>query len=89
MRGVAIAARTELAIQTARDLFELGLVDGIVPEPLGGAHNDTAAMAQTLKTHLIENLKQVQALSPAERLRTRYEKFRHFGAVSEREEAAA
>jgi acetyl-CoA carboxylase carboxyl transferase subunit alpha len=87
-RSAAARAAEALKI-TARHLFELGLVDGIIPEPLGGAHNDVPAMAQTLKTHLIDNLKQVQALTPAERLRTRYEKFRHFGAVSEREQAAA
>jgi acetyl-CoA carboxylase carboxyl transferase subunit alpha len=87
-RSAAARAAEALKI-TARHLLELGLVDGIIPEPLGGAHNDVPAMAQTLKTHLLENLKQVQALSPAERLRTRYEKFRHFGAVSEREQAAA
>src|SRR5438552_17948794 len=34
---------------TARDLHELGLIDEIIPEPLGGPHNDPSAMAHTLK----------------------------------------
>src|SRR5881396_3244636 len=44
---------------TAQDLHDLGLVDEIIPEPLGGAHNDPAATAQTLKQHLLKHLKQL------------------------------
>jgi acetyl-CoA carboxylase carboxyl transferase subunit alpha len=87
-RSAASKAAEALRI-TARHLLDLGLVDGIIPEPLGGAHNDLLAMALTLKTSLLEHLSQVQALSPSERLRLRYDKFRHFGAVSEGEQAAA
>src|SRR5262245_57605889 len=41
---------------TAKDLFELGLVDQIIAEPLGGAHNDPETTAQTLKQHLLRHL---------------------------------
>jgi acetyl-CoA carboxylase carboxyl transferase subunit alpha len=87
-RSAASRAAEALKI-TAKDLFDLGLVDGIIPEPLGGAHNDLVAMAQTLKSHLARHLAEIQALTPSDRLRLRYEKFRRFGAVTEAEQAAA
>src|SRR5258706_9280217 len=61
-RAAAPQAAGALKI-TARDLLSLGLVDGVIPEPLGGAHNDLPATAETLKTHLLENLRQLLALS--------------------------
>lgn len=87
-RSAAARAAEALKI-TAKHLLELGLVDEIVPEPLGGAHNDVPAMAQVFKTTLLKNLAEVQALTPAERLKQRYAKFRRYGAVTEREAAAA
>ena len=87
-RSAASRAAEALKI-TAKDLSELGLVDAVVPEPLGGAHNDLPGMAQTLREHLVKHLNEVVALGPTERLRIRYEKFRRYGAVSEREPAAA
>jgi len=87
-RSAAARAAEALKI-TAWQLRELGLVDGILPEPLGGAHNDLAGVAQTLKTHLVQHLKEILALASADRLRLRYQKFRNFGAVAEREQAAA
>ncbi|NDB74259.1 MAG: hypothetical protein EB141_01195, partial [Verrucomicrobia bacterium] len=68
---------------TAKDLLELGLVDEVVPEPLGGAHNDLTTTAATLQKHLLKNLAQLDALSTGERLRQRYGKFRHFGHFNE------
>src|SRR5208282_6947187 len=54
-RDRANAAKAAEALRiTAKDLFELKLVDEIVPEPLGGAHNDPAATGETLKTHLLK-----------------------------------
>jgi len=53
---------------TAKDLLELKLVDEVVPEPLGGAHTDIAGVAETLKTHLLKHLAEIQALSVTEHL---------------------
>ena len=64
-------------------------MDEIIPEPLGGAHNDPAATAQTLKQHLLKHLKQLQRLCPADRLKLRYQKFRAFGQFLEPRPAAA
>src|SRR5271163_3206479 len=66
-RSAAPKAAEALKI-TAKDLRELGWVDEIVPEPLGGAHNDPAATAETLKKHLLGQLNQLEQLSPAERM---------------------
>ncbi len=72
----AAAAKAAAALKiTAKDLLELNLADEIVPEPLGGAHNDLPATAATLKQHLLANLEQLR--SPRPRIaQTRYAKFR-------------
>ena len=87
-RAAAAKAAEALKI-TARDLHELGLLDEIIPEPLGGAHNDPSATAHTLKQHLLKHLKQLQKLSAAERLKKRYDKFRAQGHYLEKQPAAA
>jgi acetyl-CoA carboxylase carboxyl transferase subunit alpha len=85
----AVAKAAEALKITARHLFELGLVDEIVPEPLGGAHADREVMAQTLHQHLLKHLDQLLALSPADRLKQRYAKFRAFGRFTEKRPVAA
>jgi acetyl-CoA carboxylase carboxyl transferase subunit alpha len=87
-RSAAAKAAEALKI-TARHLLELGLVDEVVPEPLGGAHTDPEAMAQTLQACLLKHLAQLQALPPADRLKQRYAKFRAFGHFSEQQPVAA
>lgn len=64
---------------TAEDLLQLGVVDRIVPEPEGGAHNDWDAMAATLKVMLSEALAKSESLDTAARTKARYEKFRKMG----------
>ena len=68
---------------TAQRLKTLGLVDKIIHEPLGGAHRDYAAMAQSLKKSLQDALKQVSGLSTAELLATRYERLMSYGRYKE------
>ena len=87
-RSAAARAAEALKI-TAKHLFELGLVDGIIPEPLGGAHNDLPGMSQTFRTVVQKHLAEIQALPTSERMRLRYDKFRRFGSVSQKEQAAA
>jgi acetyl-CoA carboxylase carboxyl transferase subunit alpha len=64
---------------TAPDLLELKLIDGIVPEPEGGAHIDHAAAAKLLEPVLSHALDELSQLSPGELLDQRYDKFRHMG----------
>ncbi len=87
-RSAAPKAAEALKI-TARNLLELNLVDEVIPEPLGGAHNDRAATAETLKKHLLSQLKTLEQLSPAERMKQRYARFRSHGQVLEKQPAAA
>src|SRR5690348_14939001 len=72
---------------SAKDLLELGLVDEIVPEPLGGAHHDAALAARTLKARLLKSLEQLKATSSSDRLKARYQKFRAYGKYKEKNEA--
>jgi acetyl-CoA carboxylase carboxyl transferase subunit alpha len=81
-RAAAAKAAEALKI-TAKHLHELGLVDEIVPEPLGGAHTDTAKMSVTLRESLLRNLEELMAMPKAARLETRYQKFRNFGHFNE------
>ncbi len=64
---------------TSKDLLELGLVDRIVPEPVGGAHTAHRQAAQILNKYLVEALERLEELSPPERLEARYQKFRRMG----------
>ena len=66
----------------AQDLQELGLVDEILPEPEGGAHNDPEAMASTLGQTLERQLDELLAVDIDVLLERRYEKFRGMGAVA-------
>ena len=68
---------------TAPHLMELGLVDGVVPEPLGGAHHDHQGAAAMLKKAILENLGTLDKESPAHLLAARYDKFRAMGVFSE------
>lgn len=77
-RSAAPKAAEALKI-TAKHLLELGLVDEVVPEPLGGAHTDGDATAITLRNVLLKHLEQLLELSAKERLKQRYAKFRSFG----------
>ena len=65
---------------TGRDLLELGCIDEIVPEPLGGAHKDHRRMAQTLRSRIVENLRPLLELDPAELVEKRYARLRRIGA---------
>src|SRR5512134_218561 len=64
---------------TAPDLLALGLIDTIIPEPVGGAHNDLDAATALVDQAIDQALADVSALSIAARLDARYEKFRRMG----------
>jgi acetyl-CoA carboxylase carboxyl transferase subunit alpha len=64
---------------TAQDMTALGLVDAIIPEPAGGAHNDHDRASALVDQALHHALTEVSALSVEERLNLRYEKFRRMG----------
>lgn len=68
---------------TAQDLLEQKIIDRIVPEPLGGAHRDPEAMANTLKAILVEELQALMNKAPATLVDERVEKFSGMGVYTE------
>ncbi len=64
---------------TAPDLLELQLIDGIIPEPSGGAQEDPDAAAESLRQHLRRSLNELDGLSPDQLVQHRYAKFRNMG----------
>ncbi len=68
---------------TASHLLDLQLVDEVIPEPEGGAHNDPAAACQAVGEALDRHLTALIQLSGGELRTQRYEKFRHFGTFVE------
>src|SRR5678816_3666937 len=73
--GQAEKAAAALRI-TAQDLQELGIVDDIVPEPEGGAHEDPSAAAENLGRVLRHALAQLSTMTPEQLVEDRYQKFR-------------
>ena len=68
---------------TADDMKGFGLVDGIIEEPLGGAHRDADRMYQTIKRRIKAELKELMAQTSEERINARIEKFSNMGEIVE------
>ena len=68
---------------TSNDLKQLGVVDDVLEEPLGGAHRDHRQMASRLKTYLSRTLADLEQQSNEELVQSRYEKFRKIGVFLE------
>lgn len=66
---------------SAPDMLKFKLIDGIINEPLGGAHSDLKAMAKTLKTAIMENIHLLNEIPPRERIDQRIDKFTSMGVV--------
>jgi acetyl-CoA carboxylase carboxyl transferase subunit alpha len=68
---------------TAPRLFELGLIDKVVREPLGGAHRNPRSMAVRLKAVLLKQLDELEAMPINDLLELRYKRMRGYGAFQE------
>ena len=68
---------------TANDILKLGISDGILTEPLGGAHNNWDEVSETIKLCLIKDLDQYKKMNPDKIAEERYNKFRNFGRFEE------
>jgi acetyl-CoA carboxylase carboxyl transferase subunit alpha len=68
---------------TSPDLLALKLVDGIIPEPAGGAHHSWEAAAEAVKSAILEQIEELKKLSEFELKEQRYAKFRAFGEWTE------
>jgi acetyl-CoA carboxylase carboxyl transferase subunit alpha len=81
-----VAAADSLKL-TAYDLYQLGVIDEVLKEPLGGAHRDPEVMAEHVKEAVERHLKELERLDIDELLESRYEKFRRMGSFIEDEAA--
>jgi len=84
-KNVTAAPQAARALRiTAPDLRQLGVIDDIVPEPEGGAHNDPAAVALSLRDAFVRHLRELMAQDPEQLVRGRYARYRKFGAPAPR-----
>jgi acetyl-CoA carboxylase carboxyl transferase subunit alpha len=64
---------------TSKDLLSLGVIDGIIPEPKGGAHKDIQFQSEGIRAKLRESLEELFQLNPKELVEDRYQKFKKMG----------
>ena len=81
--GAKAPEAAELMRITAPDLLKLGVIDGIVPEPVGGAHRNWEETAENLRGPLRDALWELRSRTPEELCAERYEKFRKIGVFEE------
>jgi len=88
-RSAEFASRAAEALRiTAQDLLEFGIVDGIIPEPQGGAHYDPALSAQRILETVEQTITELKSLPNDQLPADRYAKFRKIGAYQEKNAAA-
>jgi len=81
--GAAAPKAAEALKVSADHLEKLGVIDEVIPEPTGGAHNDPAQAASALRYILQKHLNDLRALDTEKLLETRYERFRHLGVYED------
>ncbi|MCG2714610.1 MAG: acetyl-CoA carboxylase carboxyltransferase subunit alpha [Candidatus Omnitrophica bacterium] len=80
--GAKAPQAAEVLKLTGADLLKMGLIDEVIPEPLGGAHRDAQKIAQNVKESILRNLKELEALDKDKLLKLRYAKFRCMGVTA-------
>ncbi|MEX2580423.1 MAG: acetyl-CoA carboxylase carboxyltransferase subunit alpha [Verrucomicrobiales bacterium] len=68
----------------AADLLEMGIIDEVIPEPMGGAHHDHVGTANNLKASVMKHLAELESVETSKLTEDRYAKFRNFGDFRER-----
>lgn len=68
---------------TANDLLKAGIIDEVLPEPLGGAHREPQEMADRIKKAIVSSIDEFSKLSPDELIKRRYNKYRKIGVFGE------
>jgi len=77
------AKAAEVLKLTANDLFGLGIIDGVIKEPVGGAHRDPHGTAENIKQTLKKDLESLRKISIKRLIEQRYERFRKIGVFKE------
>lgn len=67
---------------TSKDMLKNKLIDGVINEPVGGAHTDPTATYENVKAAILTNMEKLNKLSPAKRVEKRIEKFASMGSIS-------
>ncbi|MDP2044146.1 MAG: acetyl-CoA carboxylase carboxyltransferase subunit alpha [Candidatus Omnitrophota bacterium] len=80
--GAKAPLAAEVLKLTGADLLKMGIIDEIIPEPLGGAHRDAQKAAGNIKEAILRNLKELGSLEKEELLKLRYKKFRSMGVTA-------
>lgn len=81
--GAAAPQAAEALKLNAATLLELGVVDEVIPEPMGGAHHDPEAAGKALRQSVQKHLQEIRRLSTAKLLDARYERYRKLGVFEE------
>ena len=68
---------------TSKDLKKMGIIDGIIKEPLGGAHNDVDLAAKRIKKVIINDIEELGKLNPEKRINKRIDKFSNMGVIND------
>jgi len=71
---------------TAQDLLNFKIIDGIIPEPLGGAHREPETMAKTIAAHILGAYEELKTKTPGKLVEERYKRFRRMGSFVEAQE---
>ncbi|MDD5237692.1 MAG: acetyl-CoA carboxylase carboxyltransferase subunit alpha [Candidatus Omnitrophica bacterium] len=80
--GAKAPEAAEVLKLTAQDLLGMGIIDEVIPEPLGGAHRDAQKTAQNIKEAINRNLESLRSLTKEQLLSLRYKKFRSMGVTA-------
>ncbi len=86
--GEGVEQAAEALCLTAQDLLRFGIIDEVIPEPLGGAHRFPEEAAKILAEYISRHLKETRSVPIEDLLRKRYEKFRGIGAYEHAEKVA-
>jgi acetyl-CoA carboxylase carboxyl transferase subunit alpha len=80
-RDAGLAERAAEALKmTGPNLLKLKVIEEIIPEPMGGAHRDTAATMKNVRTSVLRHLAELKRISTPKLIQKRYERFRRLGA---------
>ncbi len=79
--GAKAPQAAEVLKLTGQDLLKMGIIDEVIPEPLGGAHRDAQKTALSIKEAILRNFKELRLLDKEALLKLRYKKFRSMGVT--------
>ena len=83
-RDAALASTAADALKiTGNDLLKFGIIDGVIKEPMGGAHYDYEFMANEIKTTILTALDEMKEMTPQQLKDDRYDKFRRMGVFNQ------